>query len=66
MNLDDITSKFFNTLVDCPSEIPNCEQLRQEYVRTLDGMKVKGACSSCAERSLRNNFLSKLKEILKK
>ncbi len=53
MNLDDITSKFFNTLVDCPSEIPNCEQLRQEYVRTLDAMKVKGACSSCAERSLR-------------
>lgn len=64
--MEDIASKFFNTLTDCPSEIPNCEKLREEYVSTLDAMKVKGACSACAERSLRNNFLSRLKTILQK
>jgi hypothetical protein len=64
--MEDIASKFFNTLTDCPSEIPNCEQLREEYVISLDAMKVRGACSACAERSLRNNFLSRLKTILQK
>lgn len=64
--MEDIASKFFNTLTDCPNEIPNCENLREEYVRSLDAMKVKGACSTCAERGLRNNFLSRLKTILEK
>jgi hypothetical protein len=66
MTTEDLTSKFFNFLENCPNEIPDCSSLRQEYMQTLDAMKRKGGCSSCAERNLRNTFIDRIKSLLKK
>ncbi len=64
--MGDITSNFFNTAAPCPKEIPDCQNLRQEYLETLDSLKRQGGCNSCAERNLKNNFIKRISEIIKK
>lgn len=64
--MEEITSNFFNTSLPCPNEIPDCQNLRQEYLQTLDSLKRRGVCSSCAERTLKNNFTNRIKIIIKK
>ena len=61
--MEDITRRFFNIHEPCPTEVPNCSELRDEYSKTLDSLKVRG-CAPCAESNLKNKFISKLKEIL--
>jgi hypothetical protein len=62
--MEEITRKFFDTTLPCPSEIPDCVNLRQEYMQTLDALKRQGGCNSCAERNLKNNFISRIKNII--
>lgn len=64
--MEEIASQFFNTLDPCPKEIPDCENLRTEYTKTLDSLKVKSGCSPCAERNLKNTFISRIKLLLGK
>ena len=64
--MEEIASQFFNTLDPCPQEIPDCENLRTEYTKTLDSLKVKSGCSPCAERSLKNAFISRIKILIGK
>jgi hypothetical protein len=59
--MEEITRLFFDMTASCPSEISDCENLRQEYLQTLDALKRQGGCSACAERSLRNNFINRIK-----
>lgn len=61
---DDIASRFFNPLVDCPKEIKDCSNLRSEYMKTLDALKVRSSCSPCAERNLRNQFIERIKNAI--
>lgn len=62
--MEDIASRFFNTLEDCPKEIKDCSNLRDEYMKTLDVMKVRSGCSPCAERNLRNQFIARMKNLI--
>lgn len=62
--MDDIASRFFNTLDECPKEIEDCSNLRSEYMKTLDALKVRSGCSPCAERGLRNQFIERIKKII--
>ena len=62
--LDDITRKFFNINESCPNKIPNCQELRNEYIKTLDSLKING-CAPCAERGLKNKFITRLTDSLK-
>lgn len=64
--MEEITSNFFNTSSPCPKEITDCQNLRQEYLQTLDALKRQGGCNSCAERNLKNNFTNRIKNIIKK
>jgi hypothetical protein len=61
--MEDITRRFFNIYEPCPIEIQNCHELRNEYIKTLDSLKVSG-CAPCAERNLKNKFIVRLKEII--
>ena len=63
--MEQITSIFFNTSSPCPKEIPDCQNLREEYLQTLDALKRQGGCSSCAERNLKNNFINRISKIIK-
>lgn len=62
--MDDIASRFFNSLEECPKEIKNCSDLRSEYMKSLDALKVRSGCSPCAERNLRNQFIEKIKNAI--
>jgi hypothetical protein len=64
--IENITSYFFSMSEPCPQEIPDCANLRQEYIHTLDGLKRKGGCNSCAERNLKNTFINRIKSLLEK
>ena len=61
--MEDITRRFFSIYEPCPIEIPNCQELRNEYTKTLNSLQVSG-CAPCAERNLKNKFISRLKEIV--
>jgi hypothetical protein len=58
--MEEITRKFFETTEPCPKEIPDCANLRQEYIQTLDSLKRKGGCNACAERQLKNTFTARI------
>jgi len=49
---------FFIEDKPCPESIVNCSNLRKEFFKELEDYKKQGACSSCAERSLRNKYLT--------
>jgi hypothetical protein len=63
--MEEITRLFFDTTAPCPIEISDCQNLRQEYLQTLDALKRQGGCSSCAERNLKNNFINRIKANIK-
>lgn len=63
--LQEITSKFFDNSQPCPEQIPDCENLRIEYIQTLDGVRRNGGCSGCRERGVKNNFIAKIAALLK-
>lgn len=57
--------QFFNFSLPCPSEFPNCEALRVEYLDTVERLKRTGGCSKCAENRIKNEFIIKLQELQK-
>jgi hypothetical protein len=57
--------QFFNFELPCPSEIPECDRVRIEYVDELNNLKRQGGCGSCAENKLKNRFIIRLQAILK-
>lgn len=56
--------QFFNLSLPCPSEFPNCEALRVEYLDSLEVLKRSGGCSKCAENRIKNEFIIKLQKLL--
>jgi hypothetical protein len=64
--MEDITRLFFDSNEKCPPEIPDCANLRLEYLNTLDGLKRNGGCSSCAERQLKNSFIKRIESLITK
>jgi hypothetical protein len=62
--LNDITSQFFDTSKPCPSQIPDCFNLRTEYFQVLDAKRREGGCNSCAERNLRNTFIARIASLM--
>lgn len=50
----DIIEHFFDFTKPCPSAVKDCENIREEYNKRLEGLKSKPGCSSCTIRSLRN------------
>lgn len=58
--------QFFNFSMPCPSEFPNCEALRVEYIDGLEALKRQGGCGKCAENKHKNNFIIKLQNLQSK
>jgi hypothetical protein len=56
--MNDDQLNFFVAEKPCPDSIVNCSHLREEFFKELEEYKKQGACSSCAERSLRNKYLT--------
>lgn len=48
---------FFDDAKPCPSDIPNCEQLRAQYKQELSEINPK-TCKPCALNSLRAKFIN--------
>lgn len=53
----DIQQQFFDFEQVCPEGIPNCNNLRVQYIEELNDLKSKGGCTSCTERNLRNKYI---------
>ena len=49
--------RFFNIDQPCPADIPNCEQLREEFLNKMEEFKKQGGCSPCKARGIRNHYL---------
>jgi hypothetical protein len=49
--------RFFNIDQPCPADIPNCEQLREEFLNKLEELRKQGGCSPCKARGIRNHYL---------
>lgn len=48
---------FFDSEQPCPPMIPNCENLRKEFLRERDELRSKSGCTSCMENNLKNKYL---------
>jgi hypothetical protein len=57
--------QFFNPVLPCPVEIPECDRLRVEFLNELDELKRRGGCSKCAENNIKNKYIIKLQQIIK-
>lgn len=57
---------FFDFAQPCPSEIPNCQELRHEFGQDFDRVRKGGGCGTCAERNLRQQYIVRLQELLPK
>ena len=49
--------RFFNIDQPCPADIPNCEQLREEFLNKLEELRKQSGCSPCKARGIRNHYL---------
>ena len=58
--------QFFELSLACPPEIQDCDRHRLNYMNELDTLKKSGGCGGCAERSLRNRYISLLQTCLQK
>lgn len=56
--MDELQAKFFDMDQPCPSEIPDCERLRNDYNTELNKYKEQGICTGCIERNLRGKYLT--------
>ena len=56
--------QFLDLIQPCPAEVPDCEQLRREYVKDHEDMKKRGGCGQCMERNFKNQWIVKLQGIL--
>jgi len=57
--------QFFDLARDCPAEIPNCQNYRNEYVRELNELKLRGGCGTCIEKQLKQGYMLTLQALLK-
>jgi hypothetical protein len=49
-------NKFFDVEEECPSNIPNCVMLREQYKRELSEVSLPG-CSKCTMGKLKVKYL---------
>lgn len=55
-NIDTIVQDFFDLEKPCPSEIIECEQIRQRYKSELDTISAQG-CTQCQKNSLKGKYM---------
>jgi len=55
--------QFFNSALPCPEEIPNCEQLREEFQKEVNEGVQRGGCHSCVERRIRNAWTTRIQAL---
>lgn len=53
----DYQQLFFNISEPCPAAIPNCENLRKEYLNELNELKTRGGCTACMEDNLKQKYV---------
>jgi len=54
-----ILALFFDDTKPCPNEIPNCEQLREDYKKDLEKLN-QTKCSQCAITNLKSRYINKI------
>jgi len=58
--------QFFEVNLPCPDIIPDCDNLRLQYVTEVNELKKRGMCSGCVERNVRNKYIIIIQEKAKK
>ena len=57
MSLPSMVLRFFELKEECPSEIPNCVQLREQYASELNKISSSGNCVPCAVNRLKSKYI---------
>jgi hypothetical protein len=59
-----IINQFFLMEQPCPSEIQNCQSLRNNYITANANLKKQGGCYPCMHNNLRTNTIQAIKKNL--
>jgi len=59
-----IITQFFQMDQPCPSQIKNCQNLRNSYVQSNTTLKRQGGCYPCAHNNLRTQTIQNIKKNL--
>jgi hypothetical protein len=55
--MGDVQQTFFDFENECPGEIMDCENLRNQYKEELQKLEQSGSCSGCLKRSLQQKYI---------
>jgi hypothetical protein len=59
-----IITQFFQMDQPCPSEIKNCQSLRNNYIQSNNALKNQHGCYPCNHNNLRTNTIQIIKKNL--
>ena len=59
-----IINQFFLMEQPCPSEVQNCQSLRNNYIVANNNLKKQGGCYPCNHNKLRTSTIQLLKKNL--
>ena len=57
--------QFFNPVLPCPAEIPECDKMRVDFLNEMAELKRRGGCSKCMENGIKNKYIIRLQQIIK-
>jgi len=53
-----IGEEMFDKEKVCPEIIPDCEELRKEYLNEIEGLKNRDLCFKCVEKHVKRKYLN--------
>lgn len=59
-----IVTRFFQMDQPCPSEIKDCQSLRNNYIQSNNALKNRPGCYPCNHNNLRTNTVQLIKKNL--
>jgi hypothetical protein len=57
--MSNLIDEFFNFNGPCPDRVPNCQQLREQYLRDILDLR-NSNCKSCAEANIKASYMGKV------
>lgn len=56
MNVNEIIDQFFDLSKPCPTQIIECEQIRDKYKQEIDALTAQG-CTQCKKNGVKAKYL---------
>jgi len=56
MNITKVVETFFRYDAPCPSEIPNCQDIRNKFQQEMSEARLRDKCNGCSAASVKSKY----------